>query len=160
MIKLYPEQNRRRIILQLVWFLLWVGVTGVALYLTPSSHGHGTHTQLGFAACPSVMIFDRPCPGCGLTTSFTNMVHLRFADAFRAHWLGPFMYLIFTGSAWVCLWAFIKRMFIYTNSKAFNWTICVLTGIFLLYGFTRFGLTKLHSPFYAGGENVQARDSH
>lgn len=33
-----------------------------------------------------------PGPTCGLTRSFVNMAHFRIGDAFRAHFLGPFLF--------------------------------------------------------------------
>src|SRR5437868_6835162 len=92
--------NRNLLAGQLVWFVLWAAVPGFAIYLTPSAAGHGTHQELGLPLCPSVLLFDRPCPGCGLTTSWTALVHGDIALAFRAHALGPIFYLIFTAGAW------------------------------------------------------------
>ena len=94
-----PVTVLRSIAGQLVYFGCWVSVTVIGLILRPSADGHGTHQQLGLPPCPCVLIFNRPCPGCGLTTSFTALLHGRFRDAFRAHWFGPFLYLIFTATA-------------------------------------------------------------
>lgn len=45
----------------------------VAAYLQPDSAGHGTHTQLGLYPCTWVILFDKPCPTCGMTTSFAQL---------------------------------------------------------------------------------------
>ncbi len=34
-----------------------------------------------------------PCPGCGLTTSFAHMAHGEIVPAFRAHWMGPELFI-------------------------------------------------------------------
>jgi hypothetical protein len=104
-----PARSRRSIAGQVVWFTSWLAVTVVGAFLSPSPHGHGTHEQLGLPACPSVVFFDRPCPGCGLTTSFTATIHGRAIEAFQAHPLGPILYLIFTLSAVAALRGFMRR---------------------------------------------------
>ena len=43
----------------------------VAAVLVPSPSGVGTHVALGMAACPFLTNTGVPCPGCGLTTSFS-----------------------------------------------------------------------------------------
>lgn len=44
----------------------------VAAGLTPDAEGHGTHTQLRMPECGWVLAFDKPCPTCGMTTSFAH----------------------------------------------------------------------------------------
>lgn len=92
-----------------IWFGAWLAITIVGFLLTPHPDGHGTHRQLGFPPCPSVLFFQRPCPGCGLTTSWTAMLHGDLASAFGAHPFGPILYLGFTVSAVFCFWAWIGR---------------------------------------------------
>lgn len=86
---------------QFLWFLLWLITTGCAIWLRPDPSGHGTHEQLGLPPCASMYFLGRPCPGCGLTTSWTATVHGSFAEAFHAHALGPILYLGFSASALV-----------------------------------------------------------
>jgi hypothetical protein len=88
--------SRRVVLSQLVVPAVWLFITGFGLYLHPDASGHGTHTQLGLSPCPSMLFFDRPCPGCGLTTSISAFLHLKFGLAFSAHPLGPIAYLILT----------------------------------------------------------------
>lgn len=42
----------------------------VAALLNPDPTGHGTHTQLGMPACSWVLLWNFPCPTCGMTTAF------------------------------------------------------------------------------------------
>jgi len=60
------------------------GLLGVAAWLTPDPSGLGTHRQLGFPACTSVMLTGYPCPTCGMTTAFAHTVRGQFVSAFRA----------------------------------------------------------------------------
>lgn len=68
----YPRKALRS---QLTWFASWAVITVIGAILSPEKSGHGTHQQLGLPPCPSVLFFDRPCPGCGLTTSWTALIH-------------------------------------------------------------------------------------
>ena len=79
MVRFRDGVPRNKLSGQLVWFLAWVGITGFGLFLTASRELHGTHQQLGLPPCPSVAFFDRPCFGCGMTTSITSLLH-RFYD--------------------------------------------------------------------------------
>ena len=49
-----------------------LAVLVTAAYLTPNPQGHATHTQLGMQKCAWVVWFDKPCPTCGMTTSFSH----------------------------------------------------------------------------------------
>ena len=63
--------------------LLWASVSlacaavlGIARFLTPDPAGLGTHQQLfGMAPCSFVLTSGLPCPTCGMTTSFSHMMH-------------------------------------------------------------------------------------
>ncbi|MBK8178706.1 MAG: DUF2752 domain-containing protein [Planctomycetes bacterium] len=48
---------------------------------TPDPLGHGTHEQLGLAPCWSMVAWNFPCPGCGVTTAASQWVHGDFAGA-------------------------------------------------------------------------------
>ncbi|AIE87414.1 hypothetical protein OP10G_4046 [Fimbriimonas ginsengisoli Gsoil 348] len=116
-------------------------MTVIAALLHPDKHGHGTHQQLGLPPCPSVLLFDRPCPGCGLTTSWTALMHGDFAHAFAAHPLGPLLYLAFTISAFLCLYGWRKGLLLETDTPSFNWRFGVALTIFLGFGFFRMATT-------------------
>ncbi len=47
-------------------------VLALALGLRPSPDGHGTHTSLGLPDCSWAVMLDKPCPTCGMTTSFSH----------------------------------------------------------------------------------------
>jgi len=147
---LEPCESRRKLFGQLIVGVIWIAVTGFGIYLSPDAHGHGTHQQLGLPPCPSVIFFNRPCPGCGLTTSWTATIHGHFGEAFRAHPLGPFLYLAFTGLAVVSLWGYFKRVRVNTNTP--KWTKGIVTAavIFFTFGIVRFIVT----PHYAAPNEV------
>jgi hypothetical protein len=70
-------------------------VLGIARWLTPSTAGYGTHTQLGLPPCNFLRLTHLPCPSCGMTTCFAWAVRLHFWNAFLAN---PFGILAFLGT--------------------------------------------------------------
>ncbi len=57
----------------------------VARRLEPSPSGMGTHEQLGLGPCTFMSLFGKPCPSCGMTTSFAWFVRGQFLEAARVH---------------------------------------------------------------------------
>lgn len=135
-----PVDTRRKAFGQAMLFGLWAFVTVTALVLRPATEGHGTHQLLGFPPCPSVIFFNRPCPGCGLTTSFTRLLHGDVFGAFQAHWLGPILYGLFTWVAIAGFVAFIKKLRIDIHTPRFQVVLFVFCGFLFAYGFGRFML--------------------
>ncbi len=54
-----------------------LAVLVVALRLEPDPRGHGTHEQIGLGPCAFLATTGRPCPSCGMTTSFAWFVRGR-----------------------------------------------------------------------------------
>lgn len=122
-------------------FAAWTIVTGIGLALHADPAGHGTHKQLGLAACPSVVMFGRPCPGCGLTTSWTALLHGDLATSLHAHLFGPFTYLAFTAVAWLSLVAARRGMRLASDTPMATRALAVFAIVFFGYAFWRFGTT-------------------
>ncbi len=144
-----PASSKRHRIGQLAWFFMWLAVTVIgAFVLRPADALHGTHTQLGLAACYSVVLFDRPCPGCGLTTSWSSVLHGDLNRAFSAHALGPVIYALFTVSAFLCLYAVIKNYRVRTETRFATIALGLMIGLFLVYGIARFATVKYNDPLH------------
>ena len=47
------------------------GLLAIAMSLLPNPSGVGTHTALGLQQCQFLARTGLPCPGCGMTTSFS-----------------------------------------------------------------------------------------
>jgi hypothetical protein len=133
---------------------MWLITTIVAAVLKPSPHGHGTHQQLGMAPCPSVLLFDRPCPGCGMTTSWTALVHGDLAGALHAHALGPITYLAFTLTAIAVIVAYARGQRLRTDTRAFNRGLVAFAVVYLGYGVVRMLTT---TGYRAPHESVLSR---
>jgi len=52
--------------------LMCLAVLSIGAWLNPAADGHGTHTQLGLRPCLWAATLDKPCPTCGMTTSFAH----------------------------------------------------------------------------------------
>ena len=79
------------------WFVLFalpMFVVVTATFLSPNPLGHSTHTQLGLPPCGFLATTGLPCPGCGLTTSFSHMVRLQIVGAARANPFGVPLFLV------------------------------------------------------------------
>lgn len=72
-----------------------------AVWVLPSTDGHGSHTQLGLPSCMWAVVLHRPCPTCGMTTAFAYAVRGRLLDAAIAQ---PFGLIIALGTG-VVFWA-------------------------------------------------------
>lgn len=138
MVRLESVEGRRPLVSHLIWFCIWVGITGVAFFLQPDSSGHGTHMQLGLPPCPSMLAFGKPCPGCGLTTSFVAFVHGQWGTAFSAHPLGPLLYVTLTAVGIGGLYGWIKRHRVQTDYRWTNIALIALFATFFTFGVARF----------------------
>lgn len=147
-----PAIGRRSLVGQLLYFSVWLAVTVVGACLHASRTGHGTHEQLGLPPCPSVLLFSRPCPGCGLTTSWTALIHGDLALAFHAHPLGPLLYLFFTVTSLLALrgWITGKRMVV--DSPRFNQAVIAAAVLFFAFGIVRMTV----SPGYRTAQDIAA----
>jgi hypothetical protein len=75
-----------------------IAVFGIAVWLDPyGQDGEAkrmeTHTQLGLPPCTFKFLTGRPCPSCGMTTSFALLLHGDFVNSLRANCVGTFLAL-------------------------------------------------------------------
>lgn len=142
-----PARSRRKIAGQLLYFLAWLTITAFGAFLHASPTGHGTHEELGLPPCPSALFFSRPCPGCGLTTSWTAFIHGDFASSFHAHPLGPFLYLYFTVTAFLALRGWLKGHRLVMDTPQFNRVAMIAAVVFVGFGIVRMIVTPNYRTF-------------
>lgn len=70
-----------------------IGLFTVAARLDPYDANRAplrmaAHTQLGLPPCNFITLFGRPCPTCGMTTSFSLLMHGDIAASLRANAAG------------------------------------------------------------------------
>ncbi|QDV24119.1 DUF2752 domain-containing protein [Aureliella helgolandensis] len=88
-------RSPRKLPASLRWLCLLVGGGTLGLLilarsLEPAAAGIGTHQQLGLPACLSMVWLNRPCPACGMTTSWALFTRCEFAASASAN-LGGFL---------------------------------------------------------------------
>ncbi|MBY0514155.1 MAG: DUF2752 domain-containing protein [Gemmataceae bacterium] len=79
-----------------------VGVFGTAAYLNPyepdgTPRRMATHTQLGLPECNFVSMTGKPCPSCGMTTSFALLAHGDVRGSLNANWAGTVLAVAWAG---------------------------------------------------------------
>ena len=72
------------------WLCLLAAMALLALLatarsLSPSARDRGTHEQLGLPPCLAVLLWDTPCPACGMTTSWALATRGHLWQAGRAN---------------------------------------------------------------------------
>jgi len=65
--------------------------------LVPSRTGTGTHRILGLPECGMLRASGKPCPTCGVTTSFVLAAHGRLAEAVVNQPFGFVLFLLVAG---------------------------------------------------------------
>ena len=86
---------------------LLAGIFAIAFWLNPyGSDGRpltmATHTQLGMPPCNFIVLTGKPCPACGMTTSFALLVRGDVAASLRANWAGSLIAVLW---ALTMVWA-------------------------------------------------------
>jgi hypothetical protein len=82
-------------------------VFGIAFWLNPyapdgTPRTMATHTQLGMPPCNFVLMTNKPCPACGMTTSFALLVRGDVLASMRANWAGTIIAVLW---AILMVWA-------------------------------------------------------
>ncbi len=103
--------DRNRLYARIIWVIL-IAIPAVVLTLaaglSPSPLGHGTHTQLGLPPCGFLVVTGYRCPGCGLTTSFANMMDLAPLAALQANPFGVLLFISVVLFMGVALWGLMR----------------------------------------------------
>ncbi|MEO6710276.1 MAG: DUF2752 domain-containing protein, partial [Planctomycetota bacterium] len=84
-----------------------LGLVVLRCFTTPDPQGHGTHQQLGLPPCSMMQLTGFPCPGCGVTTAASYLVH---GDWKQAVVTQPFGALLAVGAVSIFLWAMIETL--------------------------------------------------
>ncbi len=117
-----------------------VGFTGViatALWLQPYTadgqpRTNATHTQLGLPQCSMIEMTGKPCPACGMTTSFALLTHGDPLNSLRANWVGTILCgSIILITPWLLVGAIRGRLLWVRNGELFT-TILLTTLLALM----------------------------
>lgn len=99
-VKLTAWQRRNSLLVGCLLFAL----LGLAGMLEPDSSGFGTHRQLGLPPCTAVALLGIPCPTCGMTTSWSHLMHGELSASWAANPGGTCLAMV---AALAGLWALI-----------------------------------------------------
>jgi hypothetical protein len=93
-----------------------------------------THRQLGLPECRFVTITGRPCPACGLTTSFSLLMHGDPVNSARANWVGTLMACLgLLSIPWLIVAAMRGRYWKVRSLEASSyWLVGSITGLLIL----------------------------
>jgi hypothetical protein len=114
------------------------GVFAVAFYLDPygpdgTPRTMATHTQLGMSPCNFVVLTGgKPCPSCGMTTSFALLVRGDVGASLRANWVGTLAAVSWAGlMAWALASGLAGRP-LFVPPHRFELCVTVAVGAFLV----------------------------
>lgn len=101
----------------------------------------GAHQRLGMPPCEFVVMFKKPCPSCGLTTSFSLLMHGDMMGSLRANPVGTAMALFSLALVPWCLVIAFRGRYVWVRSieRASLWT----AGIFFVLLLLRWGIVLL-----------------
>jgi hypothetical protein len=92
-----------------------------------------THTQLGLPPCNFKVVTGLPCPSCGMTTSFSLLVHGDVLNSLRANAVGTLLALFWMAlvpwsllSAWRGKYLFVRKL-----EPPLLWAVGVLLALML-----------------------------
>ena len=123
-----------------VWTVLFAmpaAAIVTAAFLSPDPAGHGTHTQLGLPPCGFLVLTDLPCPGCGLTTCFTHLMHGNWIDATRANPFGVMLFFVSAACALTALVGLLRGLPVIATLErlhAEKWALLLALGSLLVWG--------------------------
>jgi hypothetical protein len=101
----------------------------------------GSHTRLGMPPCEFYVFFGKPCPSCGLTTSYSLLMHGDVWNSLKANPVGTLMAVFCLVLIPWSLWIAIRGRYLWVRSieRASLW----VAGVFLTLLLIRWGLVLL-----------------
>jgi hypothetical protein len=124
----------------------WIVVLGIAIWLNPYTENgeartFGTHQQLNLPPCTFQTMAGIPCPSCGMTTSFSLLMHADVWNSLKANFAGTVLAsfgLLFI--PWAIASAFLGRFMFIRNLEL---VVFRLSMVFLILLFGRWAIVVL-----------------
>lgn len=90
-----------------------------------------THRQLGLPKCSMVEMTGKPCPACGMTTSFSLLMHADVPGSLGANWVGTLLCgALVVVTPWAAVSGWRGRLLWVRNGEMF--ATILLTSLLLL----------------------------
>ena len=100
-----------------------------------------SHTQLGLPECNMVTWTGKPCPSCGMTTSFAHLIHGDVGNSLRANWAGTLLAIYWLLLVpWAVVSAWRGKLFGIRNGEAM---ISISIGVFTVLMLLRWAIVML-----------------
>lgn len=101
----------------------------------------GTHTRIGMPPCEFYVMFGKPCPSCGLTTSFSLLMHGDVRASLKANAVGTAMALFCAALIPWSLYVSLRGRYLWVRSieRASLWA----AGVFFVLLLVRWGIVLL-----------------
>jgi hypothetical protein len=102
----------------------FASVLGIAMTLRPYEEDGtpktmATHTQLNLPSCNFIALTGKPCPTCGMTTSFAHLVRGNLWSSLRANWVGTLLAVYSLAIVpWAAYSAYTGRLWRIRNGEA------------------------------------------
>ena len=117
----------------------WLAVFGIARWLNPygedgTPRRMETHRQLGLPPCSFAELTKKPCPSCGMTTSFALLAHGDLKNSLAANWVGTLLALAGVVAVPWCLVAAWRGQlpFVRSGERLLMWAVGLYVGLALL----------------------------
>ncbi|MBA4063727.1 MAG: hypothetical protein C0501_08440 [Isosphaera sp.] len=104
-----------------------------------------THTQLGMPPCGFVLATGRPCPACGMTTSFALLVRGDVGASLRANWAGTVIAVLWAGALVWAVVSGVKGRPLFVPRGRGELVLTAAVGVVLLLMLLRWGIVLLSS---------------
>jgi hypothetical protein len=132
----------------------WLAVFGLAVWLNPydeqgQPRRRETHRQLGLPPCNFVLLTGQPCPSCGMTTSFSLLMHGDLTNSLRANWVGTLLAgfgLVLV--PWCLLGAWRGRYLVIRSAER---ALTVVIVVYLVLAVLRWGLVVAPAWWFGRG---------
>lgn len=125
-----------------------IAVFGIATWLNPyDADGQprtmATHRQLGIPECNFVTLTGKPCPSCGMTTSFALLVRGDIGASVKANWVGTLLAVFWAVlMPWALVSALCGRTLLIPRGRG-ELILTAVVGIFLVLMLARWGVVLL-----------------
>lgn len=115
-----------------------LGLLAIASRLEPDPSGYGTHRQLGLLPCTFKWLVGRPCPSCGMTTSWAHVMHGQLAAALHANAGGTALALVsLVCGPWLLVSAVRGRWWVLTPTDRLVATVAIVLAAITLVDWCR-----------------------
>lgn len=123
---------RHRLVAAGVAFLL-IAPLIVGAWLTPDPAGVGTHRQLGWPPCATLLATGVPCPSCGMTTSVAWFAHGNWAASFYLQPMAALLGLLLVWGFWLAAYVAVTGRPVHRLLGGLHsrWTVLFLGAVLL-----------------------------